>query len=102
MLFRSYTGERIAESDDLEITKVLINAPLSRTIKHYQKIKETVADDPEKGLAGKGPAQIYADVKKEPEKPQDMLLVTTLFGGVGRRDWRIVWTGDITADERGR
>jgi hypothetical protein len=30
------------------------------------------------------------------------LLVTTLFGGVGRRDWRIVWTGDITADERGR
>jgi UDP-2,3-diacylglucosamine pyrophosphatase LpxH len=67
-----YTGKRLADTDDLEITKVLINAPLSRTIKHYQKIRETAADAPGKDLTGKGPAQIYADAKQEPKKPQDM------------------------------
>jgi hypothetical protein len=67
-----YLGKRLAESGDLEITKVLINAPLSRTIKHYQEIKETAAETPSKGLAGKGPPQMYADAKTAPKNPGDM------------------------------
>jgi UDP-2,3-diacylglucosamine pyrophosphatase LpxH len=67
-----YTGKRLADSGDLEITKVLINAPLSRTMKHYQKIKEAATVSPAKDLAGKGPPQTYADAKKEPKTPQDM------------------------------
>ena len=34
--------------------------------------------------------------------PAIVVLVTTLSGGVGKGDWRIVWTGDITAGETGR
>jgi UDP-2,3-diacylglucosamine pyrophosphatase LpxH len=67
-----YTGDSLAESGDLQITKVLINAPLSRTIKHYKKIKEAAAVSPTKDYDGKGPLQVYADVKQEPKKPQDM------------------------------
>ena len=67
-----YTGDRLAESGDLEITKVLINAPLSRTMKHYKKIKETAAVSPAKDYDGKGPVQVYADAKQAPKSPQDM------------------------------
>lgn len=67
-----YLGERLAESGDLEITRVLINAPLSRTIKHYQKIKKTASNAPAKDLSGKSQAQIYADARQAPQKPQDM------------------------------
>ena len=67
-----YLGNRLTESGDLEITKVLINAPLSRTIKHYQKIKESATETPAKGMAGKGPPQMYADAKEAPKNPGDM------------------------------
>ena len=67
-----YTGRRLTDTGDLEITKVLINAPLSRTIEHYPEIKETAADAPGTDSAGKGPAQTVADAKQGPKNPQDM------------------------------
>jgi hypothetical protein len=67
-----YTGRRLADTGDLEITKVLISAPLARTIEHHPELKKTAADACGTDSAGQGPAQILADAKTGPQNPQDM------------------------------
>jgi hypothetical protein len=67
-----YPGRRLTDTGDLEITKLLISAPLARTIEHYPELKKAAADAPGTDSAGKGPAQILADAKQGPENPQDM------------------------------
>jgi hypothetical protein len=76
-----YTGRRLADTGDLEITKVLINAPLSRTIEHYPEMKESAADARGTDSAEKDLAQIVADAKQGPKNPQDMhaALLTQLM-----------------------
>jgi len=67
-----YTGRRLADTGDLEITKVLISTPFARMIEHYPDINKIVAEGGGRDSAGEGLAQTVADAGKVPENAQDM------------------------------
>jgi hypothetical protein len=62
--------EKGAVDSDLRITQLLINAPLSRTLKHYPQIRENARAAADRESAG--PLRIYADTRREAGSPRDL------------------------------